>query len=176
MGALLREILAVASLSLYFDPSLLALCWRSVGKISCGNSPHLDDILPHIITELCETLVVITKQSAVEGDPLLEKQLKSGRFLSSLMLRFLSQAPVALELCGKVAMDMLLSTHQAIHAVDDAALRYKLEANLLLVVSECTMLCMPSDQCSLNADTARTTCPSVECVSKFHSTPTGLFQ
>lgn len=138
---LLTEITAVAALSLYFDPSLLALCWCSVGKLSCGSSTSLgsatspDAVLPHVISELCGALVAITKQSTLEGDPLLEKRLKSSRLLCSVLVRLLSRFPGLEEECGKLVVDMLLATHQATHAVSNATLRSKLESSLLLLVS-----------------------------------------
>lgn len=77
---LLTKILKVASLSLYFDPSLLAMCWRGVGKVCCskigsvgtattgtlgtgtfGTGTNLADV----VRQLCLAIVTVTKQSAV---------------------------------------------------------------------------------------------------------------
>lgn len=131
----LTEITEVASLSLYFDPSLLALCWRGVGKVCCSSTGTLDAALPHVITQLCQAIVTLTKQSTVEEDPLLEKRLKSGRFLCSLMLRLVSRFPMSFEECGQQLVEMLLATHQCIHATSNVTLRSKLESSLLLLVS-----------------------------------------
>lgn len=141
-STLLTEIIEIASLSLYFDPSLLAMCWRGVGKVSyssmgsLGSGVALSAVLPDIIRQLCLAIATVTEQSAVEGDPLLEKRLKSGRLLCSLILRLESQFPTSFEDCSREVMDMLLSTQQVIHATENAALRFKLESSLLLLVSE----------------------------------------
>lgn len=126
----------MASLSLYFDPSLLALCWRGVGKLACS-SASISKVVPHVVEELCGTIIAITKQSGGEGDLLLEKRLKSGRFLGSLLLRLLSHFPVVVEECGKVTVDMLLSTYQEVHVLESTIMRSKLESSILLVVSAC---------------------------------------
>ena len=151
LGTLLTEITAVASLSLYFDPSLLALCWRGVGKVCCSSlatasstgtmdtgtmdTGTMDTALSHVITELCQAIMTLTGQSTAEQDPLLEKRLKSGRFLCSLMLRLVSRYPAVSEECSKQLVDMLLSTHQTIRTVVKMPLRSKLESSLLLLVS-----------------------------------------
>lgn len=139
LDTFLKELTAVASLSLYFDPSLLALCWRSVGKLVCVSGSQrtplsLETVIPELIEQLCVAIVTSTKQSVMEGDPLLVKRLKSGRFLGSLLLRLLSHFSVAVAESGKVIVDMLLSIHQTVHAVENVALRSKLESNLLLLV------------------------------------------
>lgn len=141
---LLTEITEVAALSLYFDPSLLAMCWRGVGKVSgslaSGNilPPGTEDTLSAVISgvtrELCLAIVTVTEQCAREGDPLLEKRLKSGRLLCSLMLRLVSQFPSICDDCSMVVIDMLLSIQQVIHGIQDEALRCKLESSLLLLV------------------------------------------
>lgn len=133
---LLTEITAVASSSLYFDPSLLALCWRGVGKVTFSAAVNLDTVLPHVTTQLCQAIVTIARQCVVEEDPLLEKRLKSGRFLCSLMLRLVAQFPASFDECNGELVDMLLCTHQAIHTVDNVTLHSKLESSFLLLVSE----------------------------------------
>lgn len=142
LNSLLTEIMEVASLSLHFDPSLLSLCWRSVGKLSCGSvaSVNLDSLMPGVIGQLCVDLEALTQQQGVvDLDPLLEKKLRSGRFLSSILMRLLFQFPVAILECSKVIAHLLLTTHQHVHAVRNVALHSRLESNLLLLVrfSEC---------------------------------------
>lgn len=138
LGTLLIEITAVASLALYFDPSLLALCWRGVGKVCCSNQANIGSIdaaISHVIVELCQAIVVLSDQSTTEEDSLLEKRLKSGRFLCSLLLRLVSRFPALSEDCSNQLVDMLLSTHQTIYTVMNKPLRSKLESSLLLLVS-----------------------------------------
>jgi hypothetical protein len=140
LDTLLIEVTAVASLSLYFDPSLLALCWRGLGKVCCSNvatassTGALEASLPFVIAQLCQAIVTVARQSSVDADALLEKRLKSGRLLCSLVLRLVSLFPVAFEDCSKQLVDMLLSIHQTIHATSNTILRRKIEASLLLVV------------------------------------------
>ena len=153
----------MASLSLHFDPSLLALCWRSVSKLS---SCCLDSfaVLPHIITELCGAIMAVAKQSAMLVDSLIEKRLKSGRFLCSLLLRYFSAFPEVAETCGRVTVDMLLSVHQTIHSVNDVSLRSKLESSFLLLVGMATYQ-LHTDHNSLHI--ARATTPINEQQSSF---------
>lgn len=130
----------MASLSVYFDPSLLVLCWRSIGKLACegGNrtakSANLDSTILHVLEQLCVAIQITTQQSVVEGDPLLDKRLKSGRYLCSLLLRLLSYYPGAVMESAKVTLNLLLSTHQTVLAVNSEELRSRLEFNLILLV------------------------------------------
>lgn len=135
LETLLGQVTEVASLSLHFDPSLLVFCWRSIGRLVCGASAS-PSILP-IIQQLSLAITVTASQSTKPGDPLLEKRLKSGRFLCSLLVRLLTHFPKAVTECAGITMDLLLSTHQAINAVqnDDTTPFSSLEANLLLLVS-----------------------------------------
>ena len=136
LNSLLLEVASVASVSLHFDPSLLVLCWRSVGKLACGSdAARLDVDLLHIVEQLCVAIEVTTQQSVVKGDPLLDKRLKSGRFLGSLLLRVLEQHPAITHDCCQDVLRMLLCIHQAIYGVSSSELRSKLESNFLCLVS-----------------------------------------
>lgn len=138
LPTLLREITAIASLSVTFDPSLVVLCWRNIGKLACqsrtAESANLDAVIVHIIEQLCEAIEVTIQQSVIEGDPLLDKRLKSCRYLSSLLLQLLSSYPTAAEESEKVTFDLLVSTHQTVFAVRSKELRSRLESNLMLLV------------------------------------------
>lgn len=51
------------------------------------------------------------------------------------MLRLVSRFPLSFEECGQQLVEMLLATHQDIHATSNITLRSKLESSLLLLVS-----------------------------------------
>lgn len=137
-NALLKEIMEVAALSLYFDPSVLAVCWRSVGRVVCGRkedgestAARKEEIIPHVIKQLCLAIDATCRQSLIEAGPLLEKRLKSGQFLCSLLLRLMSEFPKCVS--ADVLLQLLLSTQQTLQTVPNTALRTRLVPSLLLV-------------------------------------------
>ena len=140
LDALLDELVAVATLSMHFDPSLLVMCWRGIGKLACGHvnsedvSEQWDSLIVRVVQQLCAAIIVTTQQSVTEEDYLLERRLKCGRYLNSLLLQLLSCYPVITALCCEVTFDLLLSTHQLVFTVSGEELRDRLESNLLILV------------------------------------------
>ncbi len=116
---------------------MLALCWRSVGRVVCGGGEAAErvEVMSHIVEQLCLAIDTTCKQSLLETDPLLDKRLRSGRFLCSLLLRVLSEFAVCVSGCGGALLQLLLSTHQAVYTVESVAFRSRLESAFLLLVS-----------------------------------------
>ena len=93
-----------------------------------------EEVIPYITEQLCLAIDTTCKQSLQEADPLVEKRLRSGRFLCSLLLRLLSEFPVCVSACVRVLHQLLLSTHANVHSVDNTSLQKKLESAFLLLV------------------------------------------
>ena len=62
---LLTQLVAVADVSLTFDPSLPVLCWKSIGKVLCKSKPHLlshDWSVQPIVSQLCVAIETKCKE------------------------------------------------------------------------------------------------------------------
>ena len=156
---LLIKITEVASLSLDFDPSLVVLCWRSIGRLMCVSSDHFSTKY-QVLEQLSLAIVTTIQQSSMQDDPLMEKRLKCGRFLCSLLIRLLQENPNLVTECVNMAVDLLLTTHQSVYKVENVILQANLEANLMLLVG--------IYMCVINVFRINGTCqrdPLVECMS-----------
>ena len=132
-------------MSLHFDPAVLVLCWRTIGKlVISGSSPAPlameADVLTvnavkFLLQELCTTMVTVTKQCVAKEDRMLEKRLKCGRFLTSLLVRLLGHNPESAIAGVPDLHNLLLSTHQLVYSEQSESLRIQLQNNLLLLVS-----------------------------------------
>ena len=149
---LLLQVAEVATVSLFFDPTVATTCWRAIRNMAVTNSSTLpsypdppSDSLPvsalrPLIDPLCVAMVTIIKQSLGPDSVLLGKRLKLGRFLASLLLQLLARYPGLADMVVVGMVELLLSAHQLVYQVrqQELALRTKLEDNLLILV--CNLL------------------------------------
>ncbi len=126
----------IASLSLNFDPSLVVFCWRSIGKLLCSNTQICHSLIRLGVEQLSVALTTTIHQSTLQTDLLLEKRVKSLKFLTSLLFRLTNQFPDEIAKCADIMVDLLLSSHQIVYALRDrGGLVTSLEPILLLLVT-----------------------------------------
>jgi len=98
----LNLLVQIGSVSLHFDPAVLVLCWRTIGKLITGGLPPAltatalnslqGDVLSHVVQELCATIATVSsRQYHLEEDNMAMKREKCVKFLTSLLVRVLGQ-------------------------------------------------------------------------------------
>ena len=93
----LSLLVGIGSVSLHFDPAVLVLCWRTIGKLATGELQSLflsndqQDVVSLLVQELSLTIATVSQQCQWEEDNMIVKKEKCVRFLASLLVRLLGQ-------------------------------------------------------------------------------------
>lgn len=146
---ILQLLVKIGMTSLHFDPAVLVLCWRTIGKLLISGSSVAPivmanlvlptAIIQHLVQELCITMTTVVKQCVVGDDVMFEKRLKCERFLTSLLLRLLGQYPEVVSGCVSEIQVLLLSSHKLVYSRTSDHVREHLLNNLVLMVRNCNI-------------------------------------
>ena len=94
MDCVLSALTKVTTVALNFDPSMLVLCWKALGKLLCKVKGQFPNHITLIIKELCVAMDTKTTEcleyAPVNYDdvnPVFQKLLRVCRFLGTMLLK-----------------------------------------------------------------------------------------